>query len=288
MTRPCPGPPPPGKPKLRLPPGSVDTHMHILGPFDKYPLAEYRSYTCPPATLDDYRLVMAQLGIERCVIVQGSANGTRLEVTTDAMAALGANARGVGVVSADVTDAHLQRMHEAGYRAIRLTTFLRGGLTFEHLEPMAARIKRLGWHIQIFTSTAAELAEIAPRLKALPIDVLVDHMGHIKPGDGTDHPGFRALLDLLATGRCWTKLSAQYRFSKTGPPFADMTPFAKALIAARPDRLLWATDWPHVMCWDFPMPRGEDLVDWISEWGADAATRKMILVDNPDRLFWGR
>jgi len=288
MTRPCPGPPPLGRPKLKLPAGAVDTHMHIFGPFDAYPLAENRSYTCPPSTLADYRNLMTALGVERCVIVHGSANGTRLAVTTDALAALGDRGRGVGVVDANVTDDDFARMNDAGYRAIRLTTYLRGGLSFDHLEPMAARIKRFGWHIQVFTSTAAELAEIAPRLKALPVDVLVDHMGHVKPGDGLDHPGFRALLDLLATGRCWTKLSAQYRFTKTGPPYADMVPFAKALIKARPDRLMWATDWPHVMCWDFPMPRGEDLVDWISEWGVDAPTLRKILVENPSRLFWGR
>jgi predicted TIM-barrel fold metal-dependent hydrolase len=261
--------------------------MHVLGPFDRYPLAENRSYTCPPSTAEDYEAVQAALGIERCVIVHGSANGARLDVTADALRRWGERARGVAVVMPDVTEGALRGLHAAGFRAVRLTTFLRGGMTFDHLEAIAARVAPLGWHIQVFTSNIAEMAEIAPRLARLPTEVVVDHMGHVLPRDGVGHPGFRALLDLVAGGRCWVKLSSAYRFSGRPAPWADCTPFAKALIAVRPDRMLWATDWPHVMVWDYPMPDDAAILDWVLDWGVDGATLEAILVDNPRRLFWG-
>jgi predicted TIM-barrel fold metal-dependent hydrolase len=113
-------------------------------------------------------------------------------------------------------------------------------------------------------------------------------MGHALPRDGLDHPGFRALLDLVRGGRCWVKLSSAYRFSAEPAPWTDCTPFAKALLAVRPDRMLWATDWPHVMVWDYPMPDDAAILDWVEEWGVDDATLRMILVDNPQKLFWGR
>jgi predicted TIM-barrel fold metal-dependent hydrolase len=261
--------------------------MHVLGPFDRYPLADNRSYTCPPSTVEDYEALKAALGIDRCVIVHGSANGVRLDVTVDALRRWGDRARGVAVVLPDVTDRELHDMHEAGFRAVRLTTFLRGGMTFDHIESIAARIAPLGWHIQVFTSNIGEMAEIAPRLARLPTDVVVDHMGHALPRDGLDHPGFRALLDLVRAGRCWVKLSSAYRFSAEPAPWTDCTPFAKALLAVRPDRMLWATDWPHVMVWDYPMPDDAAILDWVLDWGVDEATLRMILVDNPRRLFWG-
>ena len=286
MTDPCPGPLPPSPPRLKAPPGACDTHMHVFGPFDKYPLAENRSYTCPPSTAEDYEALQRTLGIDRCVVVHGSANGAKLDVTTDALARWGDKARGVGVVDADVTEDRIAEMDRAGYRAVRLTTFLRGGLTFDHLESIAERIAPFGWHVQVFTSHASEMAEIAPRLARLPIDVVVDHIGHARPGDGLDHPGFRALCDLVRDGRCWVKLSAAYRLSEESVPWADCTPYARALIDLRPDRMLWATDWPHVMVRDYPMPQTADTLDWALEWGVDEKTLKTILVDNPTALFW--
>jgi len=286
MTRACPGPDAPGKPRLKAPPGTVDTHMHVFGPYDKFPLAEGRGYTCPPATVAAYDKLKASVGIDACVIVHGSANGRSLDCTTDALKQWGDKARGVAVLPPDVTDAELRRLHDVGYRATRLTNALKGGVPLDHLETMAAKVKPLGWHIQVYTAGADEMAAIAPRLAKLPVDVVIDHMGNVRAPHGADHPGFRALLDLVRGGRCWVKLSAAYRLTPKPAPWSDVTPLAKALIALRPDRMLWASDWPHVMAWDFPMPDDAAILDWALEWGVGEKGIRQILVDNPRRLFW--
>ena len=104
--------------------------------------------------------------------------------------------------------------------------------------------------------------------------------------DGLEQPGFQQLLELVATGRVWVKIAAPERYSQTGgPSFADVTPYARTLIEARPDRMLWGTDWPHVSAWNHPMPRDGDLIDWVLDWEIDDVTKQAILVDNPARLY---
>ena len=150
---------------------------------------------------------------------------------------------------------------------------------------MAKRIARLGWHIQMFIDAQNQLDDLLPALRELPVDLVIDHMGHFQPDAGIDHPSFRKMLGLIEDGRCWVKLSGAYRASNDAPAWSDMTAYAKALIATRPDRMVWATDWPHVMLWDKPVPEGADLLDWALSWDVDDATMKQILVDNPAALY---
>ena len=159
------------------------------------------------------------------------------------------------------------------------------GWGLAHIEAMAERVGRLGWHLQIFAHGADDMLGLLPRLRTLPVDVVIDHIGLFKPADGVDHPGFQGLLELVRGGRCWVKLSAVNRLTATGPPYADVTPFASALIELRPDRMLWATDWPHVQVWDHPMPQDADLLDWVTTWDVDETTQRQILADNPGRLY---
>ena len=233
MTQPCPGPIPATKPRLASPPGACDTHVHILGPYDRFPLNEDRSYTAPEAPLEDLEVLLATLGLERAVIVHGSAHGTMLGATEDAIVRMNGRARGVAVVEPDITDRELQRLDEVGFRGLRFTTLLRGGAAVENIPAMADRLAPLGWHIQLFIDGPSQLAGLIPMLRDLPVDLVADHMGHFTPSDGVDHPGFQALLDLVRGGRCWVKLSGAYRKTEAGPPFDDMTPFAQALIEAR-------------------------------------------------------
>lgn len=285
MTTPCPGPIPATTPRLKAPPGACDTHAHILGPYDRFPLNENRSYTAPESTLEDFEVLLDTLGLERAVIVHGSAHGTMLGATEDAITRMEGRARGVAVVEPDITDRELERLNEVGFRGLRFTTLLRGGSGVEHIETMAARLKPLGWHVQLFIDGPTQLADLIPMLRELPVDLVVDHMGHFTPSDGIDHPGFQALLDLVRGGRCWVKLSGAYRKTETGPPFHDMTPFAQALIEARADRMVWATDWPHVMLMDREMPDDATSLDWALSWGVDDATMRAILSDNPAELY---
>lgn len=285
MTKPCPGPASPGPTKIRPPAGTTDTHAHILGPYAKFPLAEDRSYTAPESTVDDYRALMATLGIDRVVIVHGSAHGPTNDVTADAISQLGDCARGIAVVPLDVEDDELDRLHAAGFRGVRLTTLLRGGTGVEGIRILSERVARLGWHVQVFVDGPTQMLDIAPALRGLPTPLVIDHMGRFRAPDTVQHPGFQALLKLFEEEDCWVKLSAPNRLTEIGPPFADVTPFANEFINRRPDRCVWATDWPHVMVWNHPMPEDADLLDWCLTWSADEATRKAILVDNPAVLY---
>ena len=134
MTEPCPGPVPPQTPRLKTPPGACDTHAHVLGPYGRFPLNENRSYTAPESTYEDYVALMDTLGLERAVIVHGSAHGMMLDVTEDAVRRLGDNGRGVAVVNPDISDSELDRLHEIGFRGLRFTTLLRGGAGIEIVE----------------------------------------------------------------------------------------------------------------------------------------------------------
>ncbi len=287
MTRPCPGPLPPTRPKLVLPPGACDTHVHVLGPYEKYPLSPARTYTAPEAPVEKLAGFLDAMGCERVVIAHVTAHGTDMSVTLDAIRHLGARARGFAIMEPDVSDAALKRLHDGGIRGTRLTPLFGDEVTAETLTETARRIAPLGWHLVYAPSSVAQWLDLAPRLGALPCDVLIDDMawrGYTVAGD-LDQAGFRALLDALATGRCWLKLAAPHRYSRQPPPHADLAPFVAAVLDARPDRMVWATDWPHVRVWDEAMPEDADLVDWISDWDLDDAARRRILVENPATLY---
>jgi predicted TIM-barrel fold metal-dependent hydrolase len=280
---------PAAAPKLKAPPGACDTHAHIIGPFDRFPLAEDRGYTPPVSDLAAFEIFQKTLGIDRAVIVHPSCYGTMMDITVDAVTRMGEHARGIAVVEPSITDAELDRLNEAGFRGLRFTALLKGGADVGGITTMAERIKRLGWHIQMFIDAQNQLEDLLPALSTLPVDLVIDHMGHFQPDAGVDHPAFQAILDLVKGGRCWVKLSGAYRASNAAPgeaaPWPDMTDYATALIETRADRMVWATDWPHVMLWDKPMPEGADLLDWALSWNVDDATMKQILVDNPAELY---
>ncbi len=287
MTRPSPGPLPPTTPKLKLPPGACDTHVHVLGPYDTYPMSPERSYTVPEAPVGKLAEFLDVMGTDRVVIAHVTAHGTDISVTLDAIAALGERARGFAIVAPDVSDPELKRLNDGGIRGTRLTPLFGAEVTAETLAETARRIAPLGWHLVYAPSGAEQWLDLAPRLGALPCDVVIDHMawrGYTLDG-GLGQPGFRALIDALATGRVWLKLAAPHRYSTAAAPYPDLAPYVAAVIEARPDRMIWATDWPHVRVWDAPMPSDADLVDWILDWRLDDATRHRILVDNPAALY---
>ena len=223
------------------------------------------------------------LGLERAVIVQPSIYGTDNRVTEQAVRALGPRGRGVAVVDPGIGSRKLAVLHDAGFRGVRFNLLYAGGLAIDAVETVAAKIAPLGWHLQ-FLFDVRDLPDVASRLRALPTEIVFDHMGHMSVARGGAHPGFRALLSLLADGACWVKLSGAYRITETGAPFADTTPFARALLAANPEQLVWGTDWPHPGL-KSDMPDDGDLLDLLDGSLPDAATRKAVLADNPARLY---
>ena len=117
-----------------------------------------------------------------------------------------------------------------------------------------------------------------------PVDIVLGHLGYMRTDQGIDAPGFQALLRLVKDGRCWVKFTGPYRISTVAAPYSDVTSFAHALTAANADRILWGSDWPHVMA-KGAMPNDGDLCDLLSQWIPDEPLRKKVLVDNPARLY---
>ena len=269
-------------PSWASPPLGCDCHFHIFGPYDRFPLDPGRHYDPQAALIRAYERVARALGLTRMVVVQPSVYGTDNRCTLDAATRFGLDrARVIAVVDPGVGDAALRALHDGGTRGLRFNLVSGNGAPLEALEAMARRIAPFGWHLQLYTSGAV-LAEIAPRLATLPVEVVIDHMGGVRASEGTDAPGFQALLRLLGSGRAWVKLCG-YRIS-AGPPFADVAPFAAALLAVAPERCVWGTDWPHpsLTAW---MPEDGALFDLLGAWAPDDATRRRVLVDNPARLY---
>jgi predicted TIM-barrel fold metal-dependent hydrolase len=217
------------------------------------------------------------------VVVQASVYGFDNTRLLDAMPEIGLEARAVVVVSAAVTDAELDHMHAAGVRGIRIIATHGGGPLLDELDALAARIAERGWHVQ-FMLSPEQLLVLETRLAALPCSFVIDHFAGIPAAAGTAQPAFRALLRLMQTGRGWAKLSAAYHCSAEPPPYADLAPFAAALIAMAPDRLVWGSDWPHVY-FDGEMPNTTVLFDRLAHWMPDPALRNRVLSDNPARLY---
>jgi predicted TIM-barrel fold metal-dependent hydrolase len=270
------------RPSWRAPALSCDCHFHIFGPYDRFPLDTGRHYDPQEATIADYRRMATALCIERMVIVQPSVYGTRNEVSLDAAEQFGLErARVVVVIDDSFDDAALKRLHARGTRGVRFNAVSGNGTPLEQLEALARRIAPLGWHLQLYAE-GHQLPELAPRLATLPVPVVVDHMGGVKTSEGLNGAGFQALLKMLESPQCWVKISG-YRISG-GPPFADVAPFARALLAAAPDRAVWGTDWPHpsLQRW---MPEDGHLLDLLGQWAPSDAERRRVLVENPARLY---
>ncbi len=262
---------------------SCDCHFHIFGPYDRFPLDAGRHYDPAPALIPTYLRMAEALGIGRMVIVQPSVYGTDNECSLDAAERFGLDrARVVAVVDDSFDEAALRAMHARGVRGVRFNAVSGNGTPLDQLDTLARRIAPLGWHLQVYAE-GHQLPDLAPRLAALPVPVVIDHMGGVRTADGVNGAGFQALLRLLGAGRSFVKLCA-YRISSAGPPFADVGPFARALLDAAPDGCLWGTDWPHpsLSSW---MPEDGALFDLLGEWVPGAAERKRVLVDNPARLY---
>jgi D-galactarolactone isomerase len=272
------------RPRLSAPPGACDTHMHFYGPWNKYPLAPTASFAPPLATFEEYRTVQRRLGLKRVVVVQPSGYGFDNRCTLDAIKQLGDDARGIVVVDTSVTDDELQQLTDLGARGIRFFMFPGGVLPWEILDEMAARVNEFGWHVQLQLD-GRELPDHVAQIRSLPGRFVIDHVGKFIEPVTTSERAFKMLLALVDSGQCWVKLSAPYETSKKGPPlYSDVGELAKALVKASPERMLWASNWPHP-CAPDSLPDDAVLLDLMLDWADDDATRKRILVDNPAELY---
>ena len=274
------------RPKFRPPAGACDAHCHIFGPGDRYPYAPDRTYTPPDAPLSRFKELQDILGLQRAVLVNASCHGTDNSVIVDAIAQSGGKYRGVANADDSFDVARYEQLHEAGFRGVRFNfvAHLGGVPDMEDFYRVIERIRPLGWHLDLHFD-AVDLVAYDELLRGLPVPFIIDHMGRVPTKAGTDQEPFQYLLKLArSVPGCWVKISGAERISSAGPPFTDAVPFAQALIAAAPDRILWGTDWPHPNIARH-MPNDGDLVDLLPLFAPEPALQRKILVDNPHRLY---
>jgi D-galactarolactone isomerase len=268
--------------KLKAPKGTCDTHMHF---YDGAANAAPGTPNPGQFTVPMYRELQKRLGLERVVVVQPNAYRDDNTVTLKAMKELGNNAKGVAVVKPGTPEAELERLTKAGICAVRIMTLHGGMLGFDVMDKVVAQVHPFGWHA-IVQLDGRELPKYEAQIKRLPGKFVIDHIGKFLEPVAPDAKEFRSLLNLVDSGRCWVKLSAPYETSKTGAPnYEDVGRLAKALVKNAPERMLWASNWPHPSVPKEQRPSDEDLLDLMLDWAPNEADRRKILVDNPAELY---
>ena len=287
--------PNPSRPAFRAPAGAVDAHCHVFGPQARFPFAPERKYTPCDASKEQLFALRDLLGFERNVIVQATCHGNDNRALLDALQHSNGKARGVASVARDVSDAALEAMHAAGVRGTRFN-FVRRLVEFtprEMLAEIAQRIAPLGWHVVVYFE-AQDLPGLWDFFTALPTVVVVDHLGRPDVRKPVDGPEFERFVKLLGEHpNIWSKVSCPERLSASGPPalegernaYRDVVPFARRIVEAFPERVLWGTDWPHPNLKSH-MPDDGLLADFIPHIAPAPELQRKLLVDNPMRLYW--
>lgn len=274
------------RPARALPPLACDSHMHI---FDtRFAPSPHWTRTPPDAPVAAYRQLQQRLGTQRTVVVTPSTYGADNACTLDALDQFGDGARGVAVVAHGVDDAELDGLHARRVRGLRVnfvTPQSWGETTPEMLTTLARKVARLeGWHIQVFMHPE-QIVALEGLLAALPVPLVVDHLGRIDPAEGPAAKAYGVLCRLLDGGNTWVKLSGAYmRSTMHGPSYVDTLPLGSALVQTAPERLVWGSDWPHTT--EAPGTVNDaDLVDLLQAWAGSDAAMDRVLVDNPARLY---
>lgn len=282
-----------------MPPHAADCHMHVFGPFDRYPLAAERAYNVPEAPLEAHERMKRKLGLERTVFVQASGHGFDNRAMLAALAGLGTRGRGVAVLDPGSSLEEIQTLHAAGVRGLRLNLVTlsarHSGDRARLIGDYARLLAPLGWHLQVFAD-AATLVSIRKPLLGCSVPVVIDHMGLPDAAEAIGQPGFQAVLQLLAAGHVWVKLAGADRITRASGRLRDAIPFMRALAGVAPQRLVWGSDWPHIgfhadrqaeagTLLPFRELDAGNLLEVLNEAVPDAETRRAILVDNPARLY---
>jgi len=274
-------------PRLEAPSGACDTHLHIYGRPERYPLSSERNYTPDPrSTLDDYIKVHRTLGLERAVIVTGSAYGTDNQITLDALARMSGSFKALALLDPAITDARLLHLKESGFTGFRVKINGKGGLSFEDTQKILPRVENFAWHVEFMSQSMDEVLASVPFLRSLKIPYVFDHVAHAEPDMTEDNAKFKELLRILrGEEHAWINLYSFYQLSKQGPPdYADMVPVVRAIIETRPDRVIWGSNWPHAGI-PVAMPNDGDLLDFLLASAPHEKSRKSILADNPAKLY---
>jgi 2-pyrone-4,6-dicarboxylate lactonase len=282
------GPPPnpnPRRPAIALPAGACDSHVHIYGPFDRFPLPDDRSFTPNLAPETALRRIHDHLGFSRAVLVQSQGHGFDHAAVLDALATGAGRYRGVALVRPDTSPDEVARLATAGMCGVRFNfmAHLSGRLTEDEIRASMRLVAPHHWHVAIHLG-GSQIVEHEAFIRGIAAPVVIDHMARPSLAEGPGGPASAALKRLMDTGRVWVKLSGADRISQTGAPYRDVLPLAAGLARHAPERVLWGSDWPHVNLHG-PMPDDGDLVDLIAAIAPGDEARRKLLVDNPTEFF---
>ena len=279
--------PNPSRPAAFIPPPlACDAHCHIFGPAGRYAFSPTRTYTPPDSGIDRFEELQQTLGLERAVFVQASCHGTDNSAMLDALRRGGGRYGGVAMIDESFSDDDLADLHQAGVRGIRFNfvAHLGGAPDLTIFWRLVHRVAALGWHV-VLHFDAKDLPAHADLLAKMPVPYVIDHMARVPAAAGLGQESFQYLLQLVAEDpNCWVKISCAERLTEgKRAPYNDVIPFAQALIAAAPERMLWGTDWPHPNL--AIMPDEGELLDLLASYAPEEKLRSMILVDNPTKLY---
>ncbi|MAI47763.1 MAG: GntR family transcriptional regulator [Hyphomicrobiaceae bacterium TMED74] len=285
----CQGPDPqPNTPGFEVPTATIDCHAHIFGSVDKYPFSPARGYTPPEASLESYQHLHKVLGnIKRAVLTQPSVYGTDNSCMMYILDQVGEQYKAVVAVDADVTDEQLDALGRRGACGVRVNLADKGGNPFEDLRAVqrfTERLKDSGWHLEVLVHVD-DFDDLYDTIQGMAVDVSFGHLGYMKTDKGIDHPGFQQFLNLLRDGKGWAKLTGTYRITTSEvTPYTDVEPFARAIIEANEERVVWGTDWPHPTFKGI-MPNDGALFDQLAAWAPSESLRRKIMVENAETFY---
>ena len=258
--------------------GAWDCHAHIIGDPARYPLARGRSYEPPHAPLNASLARLDRRHIARGVLVQPRVYGFDNRCMLDALDRASERLAGVAVPAPDSSPRDLEAMHARGVRGVRCNLLNPGGLDPEIVVKWEPVLRELGWHVVLHVAVEA-ITDLRGHLQRFGVPVVIDHMGHPAPG----RHELPELVECVRDGVCVVKLSAPYRLSSEGPPWRDVVPLARALLAANASACVWGSDWPHTDV--TASVREDDLFAAMLDWCPDAAVCRVVLDESPRRLY---
>ena len=276
----------PSRPSFVPPAGAVDAHCHVFGPMADFPFSAKAKYLPQDAGPDMLFALRDRLGFARNVIVQASCHGTDNDATLHAIARSNGRARGVAVVDPAIGEAELEALHAGGMRGVRFNFLKRlvDDAPKDKFLEVASRLPA-GWHVVVYFE-ADILEELRPFLDAIPVPLVIDHMGRPDVSQGPDGPDMRAFRRLLdSRPNIHFKATCPDRLDPAGPPWDDFARAVAPLVADYPERALWGTDWPHPNMQD-AIPDDGALVDMIPRIAPTPELQRKLLVDNPMALYW--